>query len=242
MTRFYVPSDFIVKDVIHIRGREAHHARDVMRLKVGDEIIVFDGTGKEYVGMVDVIGKDDVTAKINKTIRKQVDIFRLALAQAIPKLNKMDFIVEKATELGVERIIPIITKRTIVQIDAAKARPKIDRWKKLAIEASKQSGRVTIPEINEIESFEDSLTHTKDYELAIIPCLREGPEKSKDILKNKAIKSAILYIGPEGDFTEDEISAAKAKGAKPVSLGKEVLRSETAAIAALSILNYELRW
>lgn len=242
MTRFYVPHNFILKDIIHIRGREAHHARDVMRLKAGDEIMVFDGTGKEYIGVVDEIGRNDIIAKINKTIKKEVDIFRLALVQAIPKTNKMDIIVEKATELGVERIIPIITTRTVAKIDTEKAGLKIVRWKKIAIEASKQCGRVTVPEINGIESFEDSLSHIKDYELAIIPCLHENTEKARDILKGKAIKSAILYIGPEGDFTETEIKAARSMGAKPVSFGKEVLRSETAAITALSILSYEFRW
>ncbi|MFH1779504.1 MAG: 16S rRNA (uracil(1498)-N(3))-methyltransferase [Candidatus Omnitrophota bacterium] len=242
MSRFYIPHNSIRKDRIHIRGREAHHVRDVMRLNIGDEIVVFDGTGYEYVGTIEQIGKNDIVAKINKKIKREISNFRLALAQAIPKSNKMDLIVEKATELGVERIIPIVTGRTIVKIDETKMASKINRWKKLAIEASKQSGRVTVPEINEIKSFEDSLSYTKYYELAVIPCLHEGIVKLKDVLKSNGVKSAILFIGPEGDFTEDEINIAKSKGVKPVSLGREVLRSETAAISALSVLNYELRW
>lgn len=242
MTRFYVPRDSILKGIIHIRGHEAHHAKDVMRLKVGDEIVVFDGSGYEYVGVIDGMDRKDIIAKINKTIKKQVDTFKLALAQAIPKLNKMDLIVEKSTELGVGRIIPIITARTVVEIDAVREEEKIGRWKRLAVEASKQCGRITIPEIDEIGSFEDSLSHIKDYELAIIPCLHRSTEKLKGVLKSKVAKSVILFIGPEGDFTEDEIKAARSMGAKPVSLGKEVLRSETAAITALSVLNYELRW
>ena len=242
MSRFYVPHNSIRKNIIRIRGREAHHVRDVMRLRVGDEITAFDGTGYEYVGAIDEISKSEIIAKINKKIKKEIGNFRLALVQAIPKLNKMDLIVEKATELGVEKIIPIITGRTVVVIDETKMGSKINRWKKLAIEASKQSGRVTVPEINEIKSFEDSLSYIKDYGLAVIPCLCEGTAKLKDILKNNGVESAILYIGPEGDFTEDEIKMAKSMGAKPVSLGKEILRSETAAVSALSVLNYELRW
>lgn len=242
MRRFYVPHDCVLKDMIHIRGDEAHHARDVMRLDAGDEIIVFDGTGYEYVGVIEKMDKKDIIAKINKVIKKEADIFKLALAQAIPKLNKMDLIVEKATELGVGRIIPVITNRTVVQMDSTKTIPKIDRWKRLTIEASKQCGRLTVPEINTVESFQDSLSHIKEYELAIIPCLYEGVEKLKDVLRGNIAKSAIIYIGPEGDFTEDEIKIARSKGAKPVLLSEEVLRSETAAISVLSIINYELRW
>lgn len=242
MTRFYISPDSIRRDVIYIRGQEAHHARDVMRLKVGDEIIVFDGTGKEYIGVIDKLDKKDIIAKIEKTIKRQIDTFRLALAQAVPKSNKMDFIVEKATELGAQRIIPIITNRTIVQVDTTKATSKINRWKKLAVAASKQCGRVKIPEISEVKDFEDSLSYIKDYELALMPCLDEGVEKLKDVLKNDSVKSAIIYIGPEGDFTEDELRTAKSMGARLVSLGKEILRSDTAAITTLSILNYELRW
>lgn len=242
MTRFFVPRDSILKDIIHIRGREAHHARDVMRLDVGDEITVFDGTGYEYAGVIDKIDKKDIVAKISKRIKKELDTFRLALVQAIPKLNKMDLIVEKSTELGVERIIPVVTARTAVKIDTMSESGKVGRWKKLAVEAAKQCGRVTVPEINEIENLDDSLLHIKDYELAVIPCLREDTEKIKDVLRSRVVKSAILFIGPEGDFTEGEIKMAKSMGARPVSLGKEILRSETAAVTALSVLNYELRW
>lgn len=242
MTRFFVPRDSILKDIIHIRGREAHHARDVMRLDVGDEITVFDGTGYEYAGVIDKIDKKDIIAKISKRIKKELDTFRLALVQAIPKLNKMDLIVEKSTELGVERIIPVVTARTAVKIDTLSESGKVGRWKKLAVEAAKQCGRVTVPEINEIENLEDSLLHIKDYELAVIPCLEEDTEKIKDVLRSRVVKSAILFIGPEGDFTEGEIKMAKSMGARPVSLGKEILRSETAAVTALSVLNYELRW
>lgn len=242
MTRFYVPPDSIVKDIIHIRGREAHHAKDVMRLKVGDEIVVFDDTGYEYVSVIDRIDRGDIIAKIHNRVEKEINIFKLILAQALPKLNKMDLIVEKSTELGVERIIPVVTTRTVVQVDMAKTDSKIIRWNKLAVEASKQCGRTAVPKIDEIKSFKDSLSYIKDYELAIIPCLQEGAEKMKDILKGKLAKSAILFIGPEGDFTEEEIKMATSMGARPVSLGREILRSETAAIAALSVLNYELRW
>lgn len=242
MSRFYAPPESVSKDRIILRGREAHHARDVMRLKAGDEIMVFDGAGREYAGIIDKISREELMIKISKTIERKADTCRLTLVQAIPKLNKMDVIVEKATELGVERIIPVVTKRTIVQADASKARIKTERWKKIAVTASKQCGRVTVPDINEVVKFEDSLSFVRGHELAIIPCLCEGTESIRAVLKESLAGLAIAFIGPEGDFTEGEVKAARAKGVLPVSMGKEVLRSDTAAISVLSILNYELRW
>jgi len=242
MSRFYAPPDSVRDGKIILRGREAHHARDVMRLSAGDEITVFDGTGKEYSGVIDKMLKEEIVIKISKTSDRRPGDRRLALVQAIPKLNKMDVIVEKATELGVERVIPVITERTIVQADKSRAGLKVERWRKIAVTASKQCGRATVPEINEIVKFEDSISFVKGYELAVIPCLCDNAERIKTVLKDNAARSAIVFIGPEGDFTKDEVKAAAAKGVIPVSLGKEVLRSDTAAISVLSVLNYELRW
>ncbi len=242
MNRFYASPDSVIGGKIVLRGREAHHARDVMRLKAGDDIVVFDGSGKEYYGIIDKVLKEEVAIKIEKVVDIKPDDRRLTLVQAIPKLNRMDTIIEKATELGVGRVIPVVTARTIVQAVALKAGLKAERWRKIAVTASKQCGRATIPVINEIIRFEDSLAFIKDHELAVIPCLCEGAESIKSILNDSAARSAIAFIGPEGDFTEDEVSSARAKGAAAVSLGREVLRSDTAAISVLSVLNYELRW
>lgn len=242
MSRFYAPPDSVSEGRIILRGREAHHARDVMRLKAGDDITIFDGTGKEYSGVIDKTAKEEVVIKINKILERKAGGCRLTLVQAIPKLNKMDTIVEKATELGVERIIPVITARTIVHADTSKAGLKVERWKKIAVTASKQCGRVTVPEINEVLRFEDVLSFARDHELAIIPCLCEETKSIRAVLKDSVAVSAIAFIGPEGDFTEDEIKVARSKQVIPVSLGREVLRSDTAAISVLSVLNYELRW
>lgn len=242
MSRFYASPDSVSEGRIILRGREAHHARDVMRLKAGDDIMVFDGTGKEYAGVIDKALKEELIIKINRTVEIKTDSRRLTLVQAIPKLNKMDSIVEKATELGAWRIIPVITARTIVQADTSKAGLKVERWKKIAVTASKQCGRVTVPEINEVIKFAASLPFVKGHELAIIPCLSEGTQPLRTVLKDSGAGSAIAFIGPEGDFTEGEVKAARLNGVIPVSLGREVLRSDTAAISVLSVLNYELRW
>jgi 16S rRNA (uracil1498-N3)-methyltransferase len=242
MSRFYAPPDSVFDGKIILRGREAHHAKDVMRLKSGDDIVVFDGAGKEYSGVIDKILKEEVVIKIDKIIDIKPGERRLTLVQAIPKLNKMDMIIEKATELAVERIIPVVTARTIVQSTASKAGQKAQRWRNIAVTASKQCGRATIPGINEVIRFEDSLSFIKNHELAVIPCLCDGAESIKSVLNDSAVKSAIAFIGPEGDFTQDEVMSARKKGAIPVSMGREVLRSDTAAISVLSVLNYELRW
>ena len=149
---------------------------------------------------------------------------------------------KRATKLGVEPIIPVITARTIVRADKSRAGLKAKRWMKIAVTASKQCGRVTVPEISEIVRFEDSLSFVKGYELAVIPCLCDDTESMRTVLKDSRARSAIAFIGPEGDFTEDEVKAARSKGVIPASLGREVLRSDTAAISVLSVLNYELRW
>lgn len=242
MSRFYASPNCIRQGKIILCGREAHHARDVMRLKDGDKILVFDGSGKEYAGVIEDVTKQSILVRIDKVIERDSNLCRLALIQAIPKLNKMDTIVEKAAELGVERIVPVITARTIVQTEGLKAGLKTQRWKRIAFAASKQCGRVVVPVVDRIMSFKDSLSYAKDYELAIIPCLCEGTKALRGVLKNSNAGSAVVFIGPEGDFTEEEIAAAGDAGIIPVLLGREVLRSDTAAVSVLSILNYELRW
>ena len=242
MNRFYVPPECVAGGKIMIRGDELHHARDVMRLASGDRIAVFDGTGREYRGVILKVDKEQMIVAIEKTVERKDEGCRLILVQALPKSDKMDLIVEKATELGATTIIPVTTGRTVVRPDAKKENLKVERWRKIALVAAKQCGRTTIPEVMPITGFADALKALNDAEIKIIPCLSENTKALKEVLKGRRVKSAAVFIGPEGDFTEKEINDAKAAGAVPVSLGPEVLRSETAAICALSVLNYELRW
>ena len=242
MSRFYVHADSVSGDKLTVRGGELHHARDVMRLAEGDVIVAFDGTGKEYFGVITEIDKEQMSVRITKTVEKKDEGCVISLVQALPKSDKMDLIVEKATELGAGRIIPVVTERTVVRPDAKKENIKIERWRKIALVAAKQCGRTTVPEVMPITGFNDSLAMLDGSELKIIPCLYEDTKDLRSVLSGRKAGTAAVFIGPEGDFTEKEVEAAKSKGAVPVSLGAEVLRSETAAICALSILNYELRW
>lgn len=242
MSRFYVPPECVSGGKIIIRGDELHHARDVMRLAADDEITVFDGTGKEYRGIIREIDKGQMVIAIEETLERKTVGCGLTLIQALPKFDKMDLIVEKATELGVERIMPVVTERTIVRPDTKKESLKVERWRKIALIAAKQCGRSTMPEVSGITGFEASLKALDDTEVKIMPCLYGGTKALKEVLRGRKVKSAAVFIGPEGDFTKREVKEAKAIGAIPVSLGNEVLRSETAAICTLSVLNYELRW
>jgi len=162
--------------------------------------------------------------------------------QALPKKNKMDYIVEKCTELGVDSVIPVQTIRTIVKLNKQRGALRRKRWQRIAREAAKQCGRTTIPQVANLVSWQGLLSSLGNFDLKLIFCLKEGLEGIKDILRgqSKPRKIAIL-IGPEGDFSPEEIQQAEDFGCIAVSLGKNVLKSDTASVCALSILNYELR-
>ncbi len=240
MSRFFVPADSVSGGRITVKGDELHHARDVMRLREGDDITVFDGTGKEYAGTIDKVGKIEMTAVISRTSEAPAEKCRITLLQAVPKASKMDLIVEKATELGVSRIIPVVTSRTVMKI--SEGGNKSQRWKKISMVAAKQCGRSVFPEIAPVADFKDALSCLGGCGLAIIPCLFDGNKPIRDAIRGRVTDSACVMIGPEGDFTPMEVRMAVDKGAIPVMLGREVLRSETAAITVLSVLGYEFRW
>jgi 16S rRNA (uracil1498-N3)-methyltransferase len=245
MSRFYVPKKNVdlKRSEIIIDGEEAHHLLDVMRLKDADNVVVFDGTGFEYRGFIKKInsGRKIVTVEIVKTDKPSPEkLQEITLVQAIPKKAKMEYIVEKATELGVFKIIPTVTARTIVRPDEESRKSKILRWRKIVFEASKQCGRVKVPGVDDIAKFENLAEHLDDYDLVLFACLSGGTIPIKKALAGfKSGKIAVL-IGPEGGFTPEEIGMLQEKGnCKFVSLGQRVLKSDTAGLFVLSALNYE---
>lgn len=240
MSRFYVPTGSVSGGVITILGEEAHHIIDVMRLKVSDEIVAFDGTGKEYVGVITAVKARTVTVSIIRTIGAPVKSgVGITLIQAIPKKAKMDYIVEKATELGAAEIVPVFTARTIPEWDDDKREATVGRWRKIALGAAKQCGRSDIPEIGEIRDFAELVRKPGRYDLALIAALCKGAVELREALAGFRGKRCAIAIGPEGDFTPDEVEAAKEAGFRPVSLGARVLKSDTAGLAALAIIDYE---
>ena len=241
MSRFYVPPDAVKDGKIYAGKEESHHIIDVMRLCKGDSVTVFDGTGREYNGTI--VLAESKRAVINILNIKDVNKKRsagISLAQAIPKKDKMDLIIRKATELGIEEIIPVESARTVVRPRGGRMQHKIERWHKNVIEASKQCGRTELPKVSGILSFDAMLDLMPNYNLAIMPCLSDRARPLNSALKKIGRPEKVLaIIGPEGDFTEDEIIEAEKKGAILVSLGNLVLQSDTAAIATISILNYK---
>jgi len=231
MHRFFVPKG----ELPIIKGSDAHQIKDVLRMKVGDDLELLDGCGTIYSSKVLEIQKDKVVCDIlsNRTEEKAPKV-KVTIAQCLPKAKKMDLIIQKCTELGAATIIPTLSERSISKAD------KLERWKKIAKESAEQSGRSTIPEIYPLLKFKDVLKESKNYDLALIPWELEQSNTLKNslIFPDNPSLSLIFLIGPEGGFSQSEVNEATTAGFKPVSLGKRILRTETAGMAMLAMLNY----
>jgi 16S rRNA (uracil1498-N3)-methyltransferase len=240
MSRFYVKPEYVKGGRIIVPRGEAHHVIDVMRLGKGDAIVAFDGTGREYSGIIEDVDKERmvVAVKDAKKIKGGKKIY-IALGQALPKRAQMDFIVEKATELGVDEIMPVISQRTIVRLDEVRQKKKTGHWQNIAISAAQQCDRSDVPEVRAPARFKDILKEAGDYDLALLASLHPDAVHLRRHIPDFKGKRVLVLIGPEGDFTPQEIDAAKAAGFKLVSFGPRVLRVDTAAIFILSILDYE---
>ncbi len=242
MSRFYASKENINGNMITIGRDEAHHILDVMRLKIGDKVVVFDGTGTEYTGFIkhaDTKNKKVIIEVVRTDRPLKETVPELILAQAIPKKGKMDYIVEKATELGVSRIIPIVSERTVVRPDEDSSRKKIERWKKIALETSKQCGRRDVPAIDDITEYSRVVYGMDEYDLGLMACLSEDRVSIKDALGELKTGRVLVFIGPEGDFTTEELRLADRDNCRFVSLGRRVLKSDTAGLFVLSTLAYE---
>ncbi|MBL7156918.1 MAG: 16S rRNA (uracil(1498)-N(3))-methyltransferase [Candidatus Omnitrophica bacterium] len=240
MSRFFAPPENIKNNLIHIDGQEARHILKAMRLVENDKVVVFDGTGREYKGFIKETTPKSLVVEIVSTKRpKRESSPEITLAQAVPKKEKMDYIVEKATELGVENIIPILSERTIVRLEKNAVSKKVARWRNIARETSKQCGRTNIPEINDVQKFYNVIDGINNFDLALMACLSEETIELKMALPGFELGKIIVFIGPEGDFTPEEIVMAKNTNCKLVSLGKRVLKSDTAGLYVLSVLNHE---
>lgn len=242
MSKFFVPPECIKGNQALIVGPEAHHILDVMRLKKGDRIQAFDGAGKLYRGKILDTQARKVKLQI-ESVRKSPPVanLRITLVQAVPKKNKMDYIVEKCTELGVDSIIPTQTSRTIVKLGRERQGSRKLRWERIAQEAAKQCGRSTIPQIKDLIPWKEILTILNDFDLKLLPCLSEKAQKLKDILRvQKRPRRIAIFIGPEGGFSPQEIRQACDSGCIAVSLSENVLKTDTAAVSALAAVTYEL--
>lgn len=240
MARFYVPQPQIEKGMLRVEGNEVRHIRRVLRLKAGDEIVVFDGSAKEYEGKIIEESPSSIVIKIQNTfISGKESHLEITLAQSLLKGEKMDYLIQKATELGVKEIIPFFSSRSIPLLEKSRRLRRHHRWERIAVEASKQCGRGVVPKIEPLQDYSEMLQNISLDFLRLILWEEEGT-RLKEVLEGSKEKTKIFFIvGPEGGLSQVEVGHAKQKGFIPVTLGKRILRSETASLCLLSILQYE---
>jgi len=239
MTQLFLPPEELSSKQVRIKDEKARYLYSVLRLKRGELLRIVDGQGNKYIAEVSSAGKKEfIVELLRRDLYVTESPVSLVLAQALPKADKMDFIVQKTTELGIKTIIPLITERSQVRYTG-----KIERWKKIAIAASQQSGRERIPEIHEPVTIEDFLNTQNKSKTKISGILlwEEAQNRIKSVLHNfKDRKEILILIGPEGGFSQREANMTIESGFLSVTLGPRILRTETAAIAAISIIQYEL--
>ncbi len=240
MARFYVPQPRIENGMLKVEGDEVKHIRKVLRLRAGDDVSVFDGLGEEYQGPIVEEGPSSVVIRIKNVYCSRGDSpLKVTLAQSLLKGEKMDYLIQKATELGVERIIPFLSSRSVPLLEKSKKPRRHQRWERIAIEASKQCGRGVVPEIESLRDYRQMLQKASPDNLRLILWEKEGA-KLKEVLKRQEEGKRIFFVvGPEGGFSEAEVDEAKGAGFTPVTLGERILRAETASLCLLSILQYE---
>src|SRR5438270_8942600 len=246
MHRFYLSPEHWDPSALTLRGTEAHHACDVLRMKSGSRLVVFNGRGREVTAeVVDVTRGEVRLRKLHETETPPLRC-RITLAQAIPKGKNMDLIVQKAVEIGAAEIAPLISERTIVDLDKKEAEQKQAKWQQIAIEAAKQCGQNWLPQLNTPRKLKDFFSDAGNFDLRLIGSLQPDAIHFKKILGDYTDqhrdrpKSVLMLVGPEGDFTPAELALAKTHGCLPITLGPIILRVEPAAIYCLSVLSYEL--
>jgi 16S rRNA (uracil1498-N3)-methyltransferase len=247
MHRFYLPPDQSTGSTLTLREREAHHALHVLRVRDGERVTVLDGAGQEILCEVKGHHRDSISLTvIDRKINPPLGC-ALTLLQAIPKGKIIESIVQKATELGAARIVPILSERVVTHIDSDGAETKAEKWQQIAIEAIKQCGSAWLPKVEAPITVENFLARRESFELPLIGCLENGSRHprvwfEKFFAEHQRLpKSIAVWVGPEGDFSAKEYGAIKGAGALPITLGPLVLRVETAATYCLSVLSYELQ-
>ena len=250
MPKFFVNEEQINNQKIKIQGTDVNHIKNVLREKVGSELIICnEKTGQDYLCEIKEIKEENIICNIKEKLLNNVESnIKVTIMQGLPKADKMELIIQKSVELGVNNIIPIEMKRCVVKLKDKDKIKKIERWQKISEVAAKQSGRNIIPEINQVENLKNICETFENYDIVLLAYENEKENTIKNELKqlkekiqnkNEDVKIAIL-IGPEGGIAEEEVEIARKKGAKIITLGKRILRTETVALNVLSIIMYEL--
>lgn len=244
MYQFFVKPEQISGKHILITGSDVNHIRNVLRMKPGDEIAVSNGTdGREYRCQIDHIAEEEVSCTLLFIKEDGLELpSKVFLFQGLPKADKMELIIQKAVELGVYEVIPVATKRAVVKLDEKKAKNKLARWQGIAEAAAKQSKRRIIPVVKNVMSMKEAAAYAADMDCRLIPYeLAEGMEKTKELIgQMHAGQRIAIFIGPEGGFDDSEIETALAAGIEPVTMGRRILRTETAGLCMLAWIMYQL--
>lgn len=243
MYRFFVPEEQIYGDYAEITGDDVNHIKNVLRMQKGEKVVISGGQGMDYYCIIRDVQPECVVLDVEKKepVRTELPV-HLVLFQALPKADKMELIIQKAIELGAYEVVPVRTRRSVVKLDDKKAVKKQQRWQAIAEAAAKQSGRGIVPQVHEVISFSEALQYAEQLQHRIIPYeLYDDMPATTAIMDEICTGGSIgIFIGPEGGFERGEIEQAMASGARPVSLGKRILRTETAGLAILSVLMFRI--
>lgn len=243
MHRFFIKKDQIDRDEIWIRGGDVNHIKNVLRMKKGDRVFLSCENDLEYECSLEAFSEDSIRAKILDIHGMETELkTELVLYQGLPKGDKMEWIIQKAVELGVSRIVPVRMKRCVVKLDDKKAEKKVKRWNAIALSAAKQARRGRIPQVSDIVSYDAAVQEASDLDMLLVPYEEaRGMEESRKLLREGRGKKSIgIMIGPEGGFDEEEVARVREAGGRIMTLGKRILRTETAGMAVLSILMFLL--
>ena len=246
MHRFYLPPEKLSGSEVSLRGGEAHHASNVLRIRVGERVVVLDGQGTELMCTVNSIEKNDVRLSVEHRNTVLPLPYRVTLLQAMTKGKSMDFIIQKATELCVHRIVPLIAGRSVVRVDDVQV--KLDKWTAISIDSIKQCGCPWLPVIEEPVTPKEFLSRNECFDLPLVASLQSHTQHSREYVDSfysehkKMPETLAIWVGPEGDFTPAEVNDILTAGYHPITLGRVVLRSETAALYAISTINHEMQF
>lgn len=241
MYRFFVEAHQIEPTRVRITGNDVNHIRNVLRMKPGEEILISAQDRLEYRCRIESLEEEEVTAEILYAMESDLELpSRIYLFQGLPKGDKMEFIIQKAVELGVYEVIPVASRRCVVKLDEKKAKNKTARWQGIAESAAKQSKRMIVPKVCPVMTYAQAIEYAKTLDMILVPYeLAKGIEHTRELFASiRPGQSVAIFIGPEGGFEEEEIEKAVAAGASPITLGRRILRTETAGMTVLSILMY----